>query len=317
MSEWKLVKYDGSESSRRRWNEFVLLSRNATFLHLRDYMDYHADRFADCSWLAFKGNRLLAMLPANLADDGTLCSHGGLTYGGWILPPAHLDGADLLEIFTEACRVWRNAGIRALDYKPIPYIYCRQPSHEDEYALFRLGATLSECNLSATIDLRNPGQLNQLQRRHLAAASRLDVKVEETRDIDLFMAMLAECLRERHDTSPVHSPEEMNLLADRFADNIRFYVTMLDGEPHAGVCVYDTGSVAHTQYIATTSRGRELNLLTPLMVYLIRERYADRAYLDFGISNEDHGRILNAGLLRQKYSYGATATTYTRYHLTL
>ena len=48
MSEWKLVKYDGSESSRRRWNEFVLLSRNATFLHLRDYMDYHADRFADC-----------------------------------------------------------------------------------------------------------------------------------------------------------------------------------------------------------------------------------------------------------------------------
>ena len=136
-------------------------------------------------------------------------------------------------------------------------------------------------------------------------------------DIAPFMEMLGDCLRERHDTKPVHTVGEMRLLADRFPDNIRFFATWLDGEPHAAVCVYDTGMTAHAQYIATTSRGRELNLLTPLFHWLITERYSSRDYFDFGISNEDHGRYLNAGLLRQKYSYGATGTVYTRYRLEL
>lgn len=311
----EIVRYN--QSMRREWNEFVGRSRNGTFLFDRGYMDYHADRFADCSWLAMKGNRIMAMLPANLTDDGVLHSHGGLTYGGWILPPAHLDGAGLLEIFGAACDVWRGEGIRALDYKPVPYIYCDRPSQEDEYALFRLGAELTECNLSATIDLTHPVAFNQQQRRHLAKALRLPIEVGEMTDIDAFMAILSDCLRERHDTQPVHTADEMRLLASRFPDSVRFFATTLDGEPHAAVCVYDTGIVAHAQYIATTPRGRELNLLTPLFHKLITETYKNRRYFDFGISNEDHGRYLNAGLLRQKCSYGASGTVYTRHLLTL
>lgn len=313
--KWSIRRYDASLAA--MWNDFVRASRNGTFLLERDYMDYHADRFADCSWLAFKGNRLMALLPANIVREGTLQSHGGLTYGGWVLPPAHLDGSDLLDIFRQACCEWRSSGIKALDYKPVPYIYASRPSQEDEYALFRLGAHLTERNLSATIDLRNPGTFNQQQRRHLAKAARLEPVVTETADIDGFMAMLSACLRERHDTEPVHTADEMRLLASRFSENIRFFVTLLDGEMQAGVCVYDTGRVAHAQYIATTPRGRELNLLTPLFHKLITETYAHRDYFDFGISNENHGLYLNFGLLRQKYSYGATGTVYSRYLLEL
>ena len=42
------------------WDGFVALSKNATFLHYRDYMDYHSDRFHDFSLMAFDGGRLLA-----------------------------------------------------------------------------------------------------------------------------------------------------------------------------------------------------------------------------------------------------------------
>lgn len=297
------------------WDRFVRDSRNATFLFLRGYMDYHADRFADCSWMAYKGNRLMALLPANLTPDGILHSHGGLSYGGWILPAAHLNGADLLEIFEESIRIWREAGITVLDYKPIPDIYCQKPSQEDEYALFRLGAEISEVNLSATVDLSLPIRFNQLQRRHLAKSSKLDVTISETYDIDEFMRILEECLRERHQVAPVHTPEEMKLLSERFPDNIRFFSANLDGEPQACVCIYDTGIVAHAQYIATTSEGRRLNMLTPLFHKLMTEYFADRRYFDFGISNEDHGKYLNEGLLRQKYSYGATGTVTRRCHL--
>lgn len=313
--QWRIVRYEPSMAA--TWNDFVARSRNGTFLFDRGYMDYHADRFADCSWMAFKGNRLLAVLPADITADATLRSHGGLTYGGWVTAMAHLDAAGLLGIFTAACDVWRAEGISRLDYKPVPYIYSRKPSQDDLYALFRLGAVQTECAVSSTIDLSVPVEFNQQMRRHLAQASRLPIETGETDDVGMFMTMLADCLRERHDTRPVHTAAELRLLKDRFPDNIRLFVTTLEGVPHAAVCVYDTGVTAHAQYIATTAEGRRLNLLTPLFDYLIREVFARRRWFDFGISTEDHGRTLNAGLLRQKTSYGAGATVYTRWRLDL
>lgn len=310
---WRIERYEASRA--REWDEFVERSRNGTFLFMRGYMDYHADRFADSSRMAYKGNRLMALLPANAGTDGVLHSHGGLTYGGWILPPSHLDGTGVLGIFQELCRVCREEGFAGIDYKPVPFIYSGMPSQEDVYALFRVGASLSECNLSAAVNCRCPGGFNQQQRRHLSKAMRLPVTVRETTGIEGFMAMLADCLRERHDTLPVHTPGEMRILADRFPKNIRFFETLLDGEPHAGVCVYDTGRVAHAQYIATTGEGRRLNLLAPLFDHIINREFAAREYFDFGISNEDHGLYLNEGLLRQKYSYGATGVAYTRYSI--
>ena len=48
------------------WDSFVAASRNGTFLFMRDYMDYHADRFTDYSLMFYKGGRLLALLPGNM-----------------------------------------------------------------------------------------------------------------------------------------------------------------------------------------------------------------------------------------------------------
>lgn len=292
-------------------------SRSSTFLFQRGFMDYHADRFEDCSFLAYKDSRLMALLPANISDDGILHSHAGLSYGGWLLPQRHLDGADLLEIFQTAIAEWRKMGIKALDYKPLPFIYAAQPSQEDRYALFRLGAELQECNLSAAINLRSPGGYNQQQRRHLAKASKLGAVLRELSisEIDDFMKLLEECLRERHGVAPVHTAEEMHLLAERFPNNIRFHAAILSGKIQAAVCVFRSRRVAHAQYIATSPEGRQLNLLAPLFDFLIENVYNDCEYFDFGISNEDHGLYLNAGLLRQKYSYGATGVAYERYLL--
>lgn len=313
--KWDLRRYEPAD--REIWDEFVKLSRNSTFLFMRGYMEYHSDRFADCSWLAFKGNSLRAVLPADISAGATLRSHGGLSYGGWILPQAHFDGSDMLDLFMAGVRQWKRTGIKRLDYKPLPSIYARRPSQEDLYALFRLGANVSEVTLSSTIDLRNPGGLNKLQRRHLVKASALPVEIAESDDVDEFMALLEVCLKERHNTKPVHTAEELKLLRERFPENIRIFVARLCSRVEAAVCIYDTGLVAHAQYIATSPEGRKLNLLTPLFDWLIKVRYSDRSYFDFGISTEDAGRFLNVGLLRQKSSYGATATVFSRYFLNL
>lgn len=306
-----------SPAHRAEWDDFVARSRNGTFLLQRGYMDYHSDRFRDCSWMAYQNGRLRALLPANIDDAGVLHSHQGLTYGGWITPVGHLDGEDLLEIFGQAIEVWHKEGIKELDYKRIPYIYSKTPADEDLYALFRLGAVRTGCGLSSAIDLRVGVTFNQMQRRHLRKSQALPLTISEETNVAPFMGLLTDCLQERHGVNPVHTCGEMQMLRDRFPQNIRVFVSRLDGEetPQAGVCMYDAGTVAHAQYIATTPQARELNLLTPLFHHLISEVFADRRYFDFGISTEDNGNYLNTGLLRQKFSYGGTGVTYDRYSL--
>ena len=308
---WEIVRYNSEFA--KDWNRFVAESRNGTFLFDRGYMDYHSDRFTDCSWMVFEADKLVALLPANITTDGVLHSHGGLTYGGWVLPCNHINGADMLDIFGQACDIWRTEGIKALDYKTMPYIYRRRPAAEDEYALFRLGAKLSECNLSSTIDLSNPGSF----KHHLSKAGRLDVKIEEIDDVELFVDLVAARLSDRYDAAPVHTAAELRLLKDRFPKNIRIFAATVDGEVHAAVCMYETSEVAHCQYMTTTETGRKYNLMIKMIHDLARERYTDKRFFDFGISNEDHGRYLNADLLRYKYYYGATGVTYNRYLLTL
>lgn len=312
---WRLERYTADKGS--QWDQFVDESRNATFLFKRGYMDYHADRFRDCSWMAYKSGKLVALLPANLDSEGTLHSHQGLTYGGWILPRQHFDGNDMLDLFTLACSVWKEMGIKELIYAPLPSIYALYPSQEDMYALYRLGAQVCQCMLSEAIDLRNPLPYNTMQKRHLAKTGEMIGMVKEYKDPDPFMELLGKCLKERHNAQPVHTVEELRLLMSRFPNEIRIFGLEVEDGLAAGVCIYDTGLVAHSQYIATLEEGRMKNMLTPLFTRLICNEFKDRRYFDFGTSCRDHGRILNPGLLRHKASYGATGTTYQRYLLKL
>src|SRR5215469_11621696 len=65
------------------WDEVVLHSRSGNFLHLRGYMDYHADRLVDRSLIVSLEGEPVAVFPASQHDEAVV-SHGGLTYGGLI-----------------------------------------------------------------------------------------------------------------------------------------------------------------------------------------------------------------------------------------
>lgn len=317
--EWKIIRYDAER--RQEWDSFLTGARNATFLFERGYMDYHSDRFADHSLMAYRGEKLSAVLPA-CAIDGVLSSHAGLTYGGWVLPCDSIDAADEMRLWNAWIDYCRREGFKEIDYKPLPEIYANQPSEADRYLMFRFGGMLTEVNLSSCIDLRQPVKFNKLQMRHLKSAEKTGAEVWETTDVVGFMAMTASCLAERHSATPVHTVEEMILLRDRFPERIRFFVCGRAGEMEAGICLYLTDRVAHCQYIATTSSGREANLLTLLINRLLTDRdrlFANgaRDYFDFGTSNEEHGRVLNEGLIRQKFALGGRPVVYERFRASL
>ena len=224
----------------------------------------------------------------------------------------------MLALFDVLETYCRREGIKGIDYKPMPSIYASAPSDEALYALWRQGARCTEANISATVDMTaNPGY-DSIQRSKLNRCTRMGAEVIELtteEDIAIFHAMLTACLAQRHDASPVHTLEELLMLKNLFPNTIRFFATKLKDAFHATICVYDTQTVRHCQYTATTPEGRKNNLLTPLTAYLMRTMLPGQRYFDFGTSNEDGGRVLNAGLYAYKASYGATGTLHARYYM--
>lgn len=313
--DWSIRRYRPEDAG--LWDRFVVSSRQGTMLHMRGYMDYHSNRFCDCSLIVLRKGKPTALLPANLREDGTLCSHGGLTYGGWLTPLSHFDGADMLMLFEEWIGWCRKNDIQEIIYKAVPHIYHRIPAEEDIYSLFRFGASLETVNLSTVVDMRNNPGFNTLQMRHLKKAAMLNPRIMETSNATEFMPILKECLRNRHDAAPVHNEIELQLLKDRFPHGIRLFLAGTGTEPEAAVCVYDTNSVAHCQYIATSESGRKNGTLTYLMHHLIHEVFSGNRYFDFGTSNEDAGRILNSGLLHQKTGLGGRGVAYQIFRLKL
>ncbi|MDE6650476.1 MAG: GNAT family N-acetyltransferase [Muribaculaceae bacterium] len=312
-TEWSIRQYMQDDSA--LWDRLVNESRQGTMLHMRGYMDYHSDRFRDCSLIAYRKGKPTAVLPANIDAGGILHSHQGITYGGWLTPLNHFDGTDMLHLFETWLEWCRAYGINRIIYKSVPYIYHRIPAEEDIYALFRYGASIKTVNLSSVIDMRSIPTFNTQQKRHLKKASALNPWIRETADVSQFMSILKECLKERHDTDPVHTEAELGLLKNRFPESIRLFLSGTGSEPDAAVCIYDTNSVAHCQYIATSAEGRENGILTYLFNHLIHSAFANRRYFDFGTSNEEAGKILNSGLLHQKNGLGGRGITYRIYHL--
>lgn len=78
----------------------------------------------------------------------------------------------------------------------------------------------------------------------------------------------------------------------------------------AGIVVYESDMVAHTQYIASNDRGKETGATDLLLEFLINKKFAGKQYFDFGISTEQAGSYLNENLIAQKEGAGARATVH-------
>jgi hypothetical protein len=298
------------------WNEFVKNSKNGTFLFDRNYMDYHAERFTDCS-LMFRGadNKLIAVMPANLKDDA-LISHGGLTFGG-IVSNQRMRTATMLEIFENLIEYAKNAGASRIVYKAVPHIYHVQPAEEDLYALFRHNARLVKREPSTTINLKERLPVSKGRKWTINQSRKNKIEVRESDDFETFMRLETEVLAAKYNVVPVHTAAEIRLLANRFPENIKLFGAFLNDEMLAGTIVYASQTVAHAQYIAATAEGKQLCALDAILQELIDAYYAEKRYFDFGISTERQGRYLNVGLVEYKESWGGRATVYDTYEIGL
>lgn len=327
-----------SINRKKEWDNFVQTSKNGTFLLERDFMDYHNDRFHDCSVMVYDvvnggevtahdsneiGN-LLAVMPANwVADEQTVYSHKGLTYGGLMMSETTTT-VDVLKIMVAIINYYHSyLQAKRLVYLPIPYIYSTMPSQEDLYGVFRLKGKLTRRLISTVIDREHTLGLRTLRMRGAKKAVENGLYIDRMTDGDRqtlseYWNILTEVLETQHGVRPVHSMEEMELLMSRFPHNIRLNIVRnAENCIVAGIVVFITKRVVHVQYIAANNEGKQKGALDLLFKKVITEMYPQQQYIDFGNSNEDGGWSVNEGLIFQKEGFGGRAVCYDMYEINI
>lgn len=303
-------------SSRQQdaWDDLVRSSKNGTFLHLRNYMDYHSDRYLDKSIMFYEKNKPIAIFPC-CAQEDSVVSHAGLTYGGLVYGK-ELHAATVLNIFQSLARYYKAAGFKKIVYKPVPRVFHAYPADEDLYCLFRMGARLYRRDLSSVIELSKRPKFSDSRKSTARKAVKAGARFAEINDIEGFYALLASVLI-KFGSAPVHSVEELTNLKSKFPNNIRLFGVTLGEQLLAGTLVFDFGHVVHTQYMGASDEGRLLGALDYLLVQLIEATFSSKQYFSFGISTEKQGYYLNDGLIKQKEGFGGRGMVHDFYEWNL
>ena len=305
-----------TDGAQELWDRFNGSTKNRLFMFDRHYMDYHRDRFTDHSLLFYSDEEPVALFPA-CERGGVLLSHGGLTYGGFLVD-GRMKQHTMVDCMSALQAYAAAKGFSKIVYKTIPYIYHSQPAEEDRYALYAAGAKLVTVDASTYVKLQDPLKMPKGRKAQISRAKREGVTAEvltELKDYETFIDLENEVLEARHETHAVHTAAELKMLHDRFPENIHLFAGMKDGQLIAGTVIFEYDRVIHTQYMAANEEARQIGGLD-LVIATVMERYRqEKEWLDFGISTE-HGRIyLNEGLIAQKEGFGGRTGVYEIWEL--
>ena len=312
-----MKKYDiklYSETDFDNWNNFVATTANGTFLHNRNFMDYHSDRFRDYSFMIFDDEKTVAVLPANIAEN-QIFSHHGLTYGG-LLYSEKLKLGEVLIIFQMILKFLNDNKIEKLTLKTIPAIYHKKPADEINYALFLTNAKIIRSDCLSVIDLQKSFFISKTRRESIRRGQKNNLEIREDSNFEGFWnAILIPNLEAKHQAKPVHSLEEIIKLQKLFPKNIRHFNVYFNDKIVAGSTIFITDSVAHPQYISGQEDKNQLGSLDFLYDFLINECFNDKPFFDFGPSHENNGKQINQGILFWKESFGASTISQPHYEI--
>lgn len=293
------------------WDQFSASAANSTFLHQRNYMDYHSDRFTDHSLLFYEQEKLIAVLPCN-EKDRCLHSHSGLTYGGLLIHHG-TKTEHILAVFGALLHYLRDEKLEGLYYKPVPTIFHKHRVEGDLYALYQNKALLAGRDISSAIDLRDyrlPSKKMGGVRKALSSG----VEITTSTDFSSFFDIVNEGLEAKYRTKATHTADEMKRLHAFFPDNVILQLAILDHRMIGGALLYACGPTLHAQYIGQTDAGMRHRCLD-LLINHITSTFTQFEWFNFGISSERKGQHTNIGLLNSKEEFLTSSLCFDYYYL--
>jgi hypothetical protein len=292
-----------SSELKNDWNAFVKAADNSNFLFDRNFMEYHSDRFSDCSVMVYDENNLVGVFPANKKEN-TVYSHQGLTYGGLILNERR-NVKKLISYHHGVFSYYNNLGNSEIVYKPIPNYISRTVNDLEHFVMNTVNAEVVRVDTSFVLDLKAELKFQERRRRSVKKGEKVATEVKLDNDFEKYWnGILVPNLQEKFGTKPVHSLGEIQLLHSRFPDQIKQANAYVNGEIMAGVTLMEFGNTVHCQYISSNDAGRDNGAIDFLFNNLINLYQKDKTYFSLGTANNS-GNDINIGLCEWKEGWGA------------
>jgi len=303
-----------SLSRKHDWDTVLDNSINGTFLHRREFLDYHGDRFKDASLILYRKGQPIAIFPAE-QEGNTVYSHRGLTYAGWILIGGLSQDA-VEEIIAETLAYYQSENFFQIELRMVPDFFAKGSQNHLKTKLPKMGAIPVHLVTHHCTPL--PFRVTDRGKRWgRKQALKNGLEIKRSSDLKTFWeALLIPNLLKRHGVRPTHSLAEMESLQRSFPAHIRFFAVDRGGEMLGGALIFVTETTAHLQYIASTALGKSLRCLDLLISWLVEEAFPDKAFFNMGVSHIPATGKINQGLVQWKESFGGQPVKVATYSLT-
>ena len=279
-------------------------------------MDYHRDRFEDHSLMIFKNEALVALLPTHLLNK-SLVSHNGLTYGGLIVDN-NFDQSDIKLLFDSVFSYCKLNGFKQLILKTMPNFYQNKSQEKIEGYLKQICEAKLDKKRVLAIDYSQPLTIHKTKLKHFRKHQATDFIIKKENTFKLFWnKVLIPLLKEKHNTKPVHSLGEIELLNSQFPKEIVQYNVYCQDKILAGITIFDKGNIVKSQYGAATKLGKKTRALEYLFLNLIfKFKQEEKTFFSMGtVIDKSFPEGYNTGLYKQKKELGCSDYTQNCYNL--
>jgi len=270
-------------------------------------MEYHQNRFEDCSLMVYNREDLIAIFPANKSND-VVYSHQGLTYGGLFFKE-EISSTQLEDLFELLFDFFKTQNVQSVIVKLIPEFYCSQ-SLKTIGCLQRLEhSSVLKQNVVMAVDFNQDLKINKAKIKRFKKLQTNGFSIKEGRlEFRVFWnRILLKRLAEKHNSKPVHTLSEIEYLQSKFEEEIIQYNIYCDDEILAGITIFKKGNVVKSQYGMASVEGEKLNALDMLFVSLIYKFKAEGMhYFSMGTVSNDSELGYSKGMLNQKRELGCS-----------
>jgi hypothetical protein len=303
MSNYSVSTY--TDNLFELWDEFVKTSVNGNIYHTRQFLSYHdKNKFEDCSIVIYKNEKLVCVLPCCKNGDKYF-SHKGATYGGPVFSEDVYNIVDLNAIIELIFEYYDNK----IEFRIANAIYNKVNL---DILLYLLGKKMQirpelawyvNTNYNIIENIKNTRNKQIVKKMTTEIDIECDIFVNDNDYLD-FYNMLCKNLSSKHNTYPTHTFKELITLKNILLEKQKLYLFKKNKILYAGVYVIATNNICwYTFYIAKNYDIKN----NMAIVYLMNKIQLDAklqnvSYIDYGITTENYGEILNIGLSEFKES---------------
>jgi len=299
-----IIKYDHSYFE--IWDTFLKDALFSTVYHTRNFISYHPeDRFKDESILIYNENELICVLPCCKKGDNYF-SYTGSTYGGPAISKKYSKIKYMQIIINKIFEYYDNK----IEFRLANDIYFKESIYTLYYLLGQKNRIYTELSWYINTDDIFIDNISHKRNKNsfIKTLKNKDIICDyfnNDEDYIKFYDILKKNLNTNHNSNPTHCLEEFLKIKDLLKDKQKLYLVKNKDNILGGVYVIKvTNQCYYTFYI---SRNIDLDKSDMSIIYLMYKISEDAKkenikYIDYGITTEEYGKIINNGLSNYKES---------------